>query len=81
MPSNAILCTRFRLINVFSKIALGQRFWLEHVCKVCAQLAFLLQFYNDHAPIAFFAPLGGICVVFYAVLTLAVRKWCEILGD
>ena len=33
---NVILCTRSRLIFSYSKITVGKRFWLQHVCKVCA---------------------------------------------
>ena len=74
---SVILCTRSGRIIVFSKIVLGKRLWLEHVCKVCAQLALLLGFYGWFMLRGRFCtlrPLGGIWVVLYAVLPLAGKE-------
>ena len=44
---SGILCTRSWLISAISKNILGKRFWLEHVCKVCAPSVLLLRFCSD----------------------------------
>ena len=75
---NATLCTLSQLV---STIVLGKRLWLEHVCKVCAQVALLLSFYKGWCSREFFAPfvpLGVICVVFHEVLPQASK---EIIRD
>ena len=81
-----MLCTQFRLILVFSKTVLGKRLWLEHVCKVCAQLRHLQHVYNRSCSEAF-APLGGICVVIVGNgakscdYNWLVWKLCQILSE
>ena len=63
-----ILCTRSRLINVISKNILEKRFWLEHVCKVCAHSVLLLGFCSDSRCEAVLGPSGFfavILIVFY----------------
>ena len=50
---NVILCTRYRPIRVFTKIVLGKRLWLKHVCKATR----VLQFYTGSSSEAVFAPL------------------------
>ena len=44
VPPHGILCTRSRLIFL---VWIWKRFWLEQVCKVCAQSALLLRIYID----------------------------------
>ena len=68
---SSILCTRSRLISVISKNILGKRFWLEHVCKVCAQSILLLRFCSDswcEAVLEPSATLRRFCVFFNWVL-------------
>ena len=45
-PQSGILCTRSRLVIVFTDLEFEERLWLEHVCKVCAQSTLLLRFHN-----------------------------------
>ena len=44
---NVTVCTRVRTRNVFFKLILKKRLWLEHVCKVRSRLALLLRFYSN----------------------------------
>ena len=65
----------------FSEIVLGKRLWLEHVCKVCAQLALLLKFYKGSRSETFFAPFvppWRNLYVLYKVLTLAGKEMVRI---
>lgn len=61
----------------FSDNRFRKTFLALTVCKVCAQIALLHSVYKgscSEAVFALFAPLGGLCVVFYADLTLAGKE-------
>ena len=92
--NNIVVPKRYTLHAVtthkcFFKNMLGKRFWLEHLCKVCAQHALWLSFTKVHAPRSFLhpsPPLVEYVSFFYTVLMVADRevvqnpRWLQLAG-